>query len=266
MSVIAVVGAHGKTGRALASALERRGAAVRPIGRRELADPDAALRGCDAVYVIAPNMYADELAFVDQIVGAAENAGLARVVYHSVAAAYAPSMPHHLGKARSEDRVRRGQLPWTILQPCAYLQNLVPALAGPEPQLCVPYDTGRLFGFVDLADVAEAAAEVLLADGHAGATYELGGPALLSVADVAEVAGGVLGRTVVAAVLAPAAWRAAEGPALAPRVRDWLLAMFAYYDRYGLPCGSLSLAALLGRPATDAAITLRRELMSPASR
>ena len=55
---------------------------------------------------------------------ALRQAGVGRAVYHSVASPYAPAMPHHLGKAASEDVVRRSGLGWTILQPGAYLQNL----------------------------------------------------------------------------------------------------------------------------------------------
>ena len=99
-SGIAVVGGHGKTGRAVTKALQERGVSARPLGRAELVDPVDALRGCEAIYLIAPNMFEDEGAFVAGILVAAETAGVAKVVYHSVATPYAPSMPHHMGKAR----------------------------------------------------------------------------------------------------------------------------------------------------------------------
>lgn len=258
---IAIVSGHGKTGRAVAAALERRGAVARPLGRDGLNDPVAALTGCGAVYVMAPNMFADEPAFVSRIIAAAETAGVGRIVYHCVASPYVPAMPHHLGKAISEDLVRRSSMAWTILQPCAYVQNFVPTLVGARPALAVPYDVSRPFGFVDLADVAEAAATVLLDGSHHGATYELGGPALLTVEDVALIAAEVLGRPIEARRIEPDDWAASgDNAALDPRIRDWLLAMFAYYDDHGLPCGHLPLEALLGRSATDAGATLRREL------
>ena len=67
---------------------------------------------------------------------------------------------------------------------------------------------------------------MLLEDGHAGATYELAS----RVATVAELA--------------------AEAGVTAERVDDpgthpWLSAMFAYYDRHGLPVGTLPLRARL---------------------
>jgi uncharacterized protein YbjT (DUF2867 family) len=242
------------------AALTRRGADARPVGRELTADPVAALSGASAVYLVVPNMYADEPLYVEAVLNAAHRAGVERVVYHSVAAPYAPAMPHHLGKAQAEDVVRRGPLPWAILQPCAYVQNFVPALRGATPVLRVPYDPDRLFGLVDLADVAEAAARVLVEDGHCGSTYELGGPALVSVRDVAAAAATVLGREVPVERVSAEDWAATDGAGLPERERSWLLAMFDYYDRHGLPAGPLALRALLDREPADVADALEREL------
>src|SRR5699024_5880992 len=119
-----------------------------------------------------------------------------RIVYHSVAAPYLPEMPHHLAKAESERLVRGSGADWTILQPCAYVQNFVPALSEAEPALVVPYDPDRTFGLIDLADVGEAAALALTGSAANGAlvgsSIELGGPARVSARDLAQAAGTVL--------------------------------------------------------------------------
>lgn len=238
---VALVGGTGKTGRAVRAALAGAGVATRPLGRAALADLPAALAGVDAVHLVAPNLHPDEPSYVRSVLDAARAVRIGRVVYHSVASPYVPAMPHHLGKAVSEDLVRRSGLDWTILQPCAYTQNLLPALRSGE--LAVPYAVDRPFGLVDLADVGEATAVVLTTPGHLGATYELGGPALVTVADVASAAG------------VPARRVDAE-----PATHPWLRAMFAYYDDHGLPTGPVPLAALLGRTPTDVAEVLGREL------
>ena len=124
--------------------------------------------GCAAAYVIAPNFHPDEPAYVAHALEACRAAGVGRVGYHSVASPYVPAMAHHLGKAEAEHLVRRSGLAWTILQPGVYLQNF--DLTRPVE---VPYDVHATFGFLDLADLGEAAATVLLEDGHVGATYEL---------------------------------------------------------------------------------------------
>ena len=101
----------------------------------------------------------------------------------------------------------------------------------------MPYDVDASFGFSDLQQVAEAAAVVLLQDGHVGATYELAT------------------RTATVAQLAAEAGVRAEridwsGEGLDERERAWLRAMFDYYDRHGLLVGTLPLQALLGHERT----------------
>lgn len=263
---VAVVGGSGKTGRAVCAALHRAGAESIPVGRAEWSALAGTFAGCDAVHVIAPNMHPDEPAFVAEVLDAVRAAGVPRLGYHSVAAPYVPAMPHHLGKAASEDLVRRSGLAWTILQPCAYVQNFVPALDGDQELLQVAYDVHRPFGLVDLGDVAQATATVLLEPGHDGATYELGGPQPVCVADVAASAAQVLGRPITPVRITPAAWAAGPGAGLDRRVADWLLAMFEYYDEYGLPTGPLPLRALLGRPATGLTASLCAGLSSPPTR
>lgn len=242
---VAVLGGSGKTGRAVGAALAQEGVATRPLGRAAFADLPAALAGADAVHVIAPNLHPDEPGYVSAVLAAAQQVGVGRLVYHSVASPYVPAMPHHLGKAVSEDLVRRSGLEWTILQPCAYTQNLLPALRAGEESgvLEVPYAVDQPFGMVDLLDVAAATAVVLTRPDHVGATYELGGPALVTVADVAAAAGLTARR-----VPAP------------QDVHPWLQAMFDYYDDHGLPTGGVPLGALLGRAPASLGEVLSREL------
>jgi uncharacterized protein YbjT (DUF2867 family) len=220
---VAVVGGHGKTGRAVGLALARRDVATTAIGRAEWPSLAETLADCDAVYLIAPNLHPDEPTYVAACLSAMQAAGVPRVVYHSVASPYVPQMPHHVGKAVSEDLVRRSGLAWTILQPGAYLQNL--DLTG---DLELPYDVHAVFGLADLPDVGEAAAVVLTEDGHVGATYELASR-VATPADLAAEAGHHATRVETQV----------EHP--------WLRAMFAYYDEHGLPVGTRPLSMLLGR-------------------
>lgn len=229
---VAVVGGHGKTGRAVVEALGRRGVPAVPLGRADWPGLPGALEGCRTVYLIAPNLHPDEPAYVAEALAACRTAGVPRVAYHSVASPYVPAMPHHLGKAVAEDLVRRSGLDWTILQPGPYLQNL-----DLTRTIRLPYRADAPFGFLDLVDLGDAAATVLLEDDHAGATYELASRSA-TVADLAAEAG-------VEVVV--------DRPTGEPRDRQaaWLRAMFTYYDAHGLPVGTLALRALLDRPRTD---------------
>ena len=219
---VAVLGGHGKTGRAVCDAIGALGVQARPLGRADWPDLATALAGCDAAYVIAPNLHPDEPAHVAEALTALVEADVRRVVYHSVASPYAPAMPHHLGKAVSEDLVRRSGLDWTILQPGAYLQNL--DLTAP---LDLPYSPDAPFGFLDLADLGRAAAVVLTEPGHVGATYELATRAA-TVRELADEAGVAVRRVP------------------DPGTHPWLSAMFAYYDDHGLPVGTRVLETLVG--------------------
>ncbi len=218
---VALVGGHGKTGRAVGAALLARGVEPVPLGRADWPDLAAAMAGCEAAYVIAPNLHPDEPAYVAAALAALTAGGVSRVVYHSVASPDVPAMPHHLGKAVSEDLVRRSGLDWTILQPGAYLQNL-DLTASVE----VPYSPDVPFGFLDLADLGLAAAVVLTEPGHVGATYELA-TRVATVRELASEAGVDVRRV------------------SDPGAHPWLSAMFAYYDDHGLPVGTQVLAALL---------------------
>lgn len=229
-TAVAVLGGTGKTGRAVGAALGRRGAQVRLLGRADHL-PDA-LRGADAAYLVAPNLHPDEPALVAGWLDELRAAGVGRVGYHSVASPYAPTMPHHLGKAAAEDVVRRSGLAWTVLQPGAYLQNL-----DLTRDVTVPYDVDAPFGFLDLADLGEAVATVLLEAGHEGATYELASRRA-SVAQLAAAAGVGARRGEV------------DLGSLPLREQAWLRAMFAHYDAHGLPVGTLPLRALLAGVAS----------------
>lgn len=261
---VLVLGVTGKTGAAVAHALLARGVPVRGTTRRpaggrhrgrapagvELVqvDPatgaglDEACAGVRAIHHSAPNLSVDEVPMLARTIAAARRAGVDRVVLHSVMHPYVPSMPHHLRKAHAEHLLRTSGLAWTILQPAAYFQNLLgPVLDG---HLTVPYSLDRTFTNVDLRDVAEASATVLLDPDHVHATYELAGPEELNAHTMAAQAGEVLGFPVIATRTA-----AAITDDLA--ATSELLAMFAYYDAHGFVGSAHVLAMLLGRRPTS---------------
>ena len=233
---IAIIGGHGKSGRAVRAGLAARRVPSLSLGRSDWERLASSLRDCTAAYLIAPNLHPDEPGYVRTALDAMRAAELSRVVYHSVASPYVPDLPHHLGKAVGEDLVRRSGLEWTILQPGAYLQNL--DFSGP---VRVPYAVDRVFGFLDLRDLGRAAAVVLTEPGHTGATYELA-TRQATVAELAAEAG----------VTAERVRDRDTSNGLGDREQAWLGAMFEYYDRYGLPVGVRPLRALLaGGPAAS---------------
>lgn len=257
-SKVAIFGGTGQTGAAVSSALEARGAEAVRLSRLDVERGACALEDADIAYLIAPNMHPDEPSLMHRHLELVRQAGVTRVGYHSVAAPYAPAMKHHVGKAASEDLVRRSGLDWSILQPCAYIQNFLPAKDAEV--LRVPFAVDARFGMVDLVDVAEAAAIVCLDPGHAGATFELGGPEMISIRDAACSASQVLGRPVEAVAEPTDAWVARNAGHFSDQITAMFVAMWAYYDQYGLPTGGGPLAGLLGRPGHTFAQVLMRSL------
>jgi uncharacterized protein YbjT (DUF2867 family) len=275
---VAVLGASGKTGRAVSAALLRRGVPVRGLVRRAgrlggdateaVVDLDTgaglvgAFEGCVAVYLMAPNVHPDEPGLIGRALDAAHTAGVERVVLHSVLHPYASALPHHMGKAVAEELVRASGLSWTSLQPCAYAQNLTAGLpaALDAGRIEVPYRVDAPFTLVDLDDVAEVAAIVLTEPGHDAASYELCGPDAVTVADIAAEASRITGRDLLAVRTDPDAWLTGPGAGLPQYARDALHAMFVAYDAAGLMGGRRVLPWLLGRPSTPVAAVLARAL------
>lgn len=258
---IAVIGAAGKTGTAVVSALEGLAPVRRVVHTARLAGDHAvdletgsglreALTGCRSAYFIAPNLHPDEPALFRRFLEVALEVGIEHVVYHSVAWPYSPSMPHHMDKARCEDVLHTaGDLRWTILQPCAYAENFAAVLDGDSDLLEVPYDSDASFAFVALADVGAVAARVLIegADVHHGATYELGGPQPVSVRELCNATG----RSVAVIRVPVSEWMERHGRGLTVDARRRLAAMFDFYDRHGFVVGHAATAALLGRDPTS---------------
>lgn len=273
--MILVTGAGGKTGRAVIRALSEREVAVRawvhrPAQREEMlalgaADvvvgdmrlPDvwpAAMADVEAVYHIAPNMCPEEELIGRLALEHARWAGVKRFVYHSVLHPQTEKMPHHWHKMRVEEMIFESGLPFVILQPAPYMQNLLPywPAVRQEGVYRVPYAAVTRLSFVDLADVAEVAARVLTEPGHEGAIYELCGTPGIAQDAVAAVMADVLQRPVRVEKLSLAEWEArARKAGLSEYAVDALKRMFLYYERYGLWGNPNVLRWLLGRPPTS---------------
>jgi uncharacterized protein YbjT (DUF2867 family) len=273
-NVTLVTGAGGKTGRAVLRALGAEAGSVRGLVRSEDQAAAAmthgaseavvgdmrttetmaeATRGARAVYHIPPNMAPDEVAIAARAIEAALAAGVEHFVYHSVLHPQTEAMPHHWQKLRAEERLLESGLPFTILQPAVYMQNVLAygtriAEDGVYP---VPYAADARVSMVDLEDVARVAAKVLTEPGHAGAIYELCGREILSPREIAEIYTRSLGRPVRAEVISRDTWAAgAREAGLGDYEIETLLAMFVYYERYGLVGNPNVLEWILGRPAT----------------
>ncbi|WP_398495253.1 NmrA family NAD(P)-binding protein [Variovorax sp.] len=275
---ILITAASGQTGTRLIRQLVARGVRPRALVKRaasaervrslgaepvignewDSADLLRAMEGADSVYHIAPSLTLDEPELGRRMVAAASRAGVSHFVLHGVIAPYLDNINYHWAKQIVQRELYRSGLPYTVLLPTNFMQNVSwtwPSIAR-DGRWLLPYDPARRLTWVDLDDVAEAAAIVLTEPGHALGTYELvGTDAYLSRTQIAALMAQALGRPVVAVKESPEAYLAhARGQPFFERFRDeevaQILAMFDDYDRHGMPAGNARvLSMLLGRPA-----------------
>jgi uncharacterized protein YbjT (DUF2867 family) len=266
---VLVTGAGGKTGQAVVSALVAREVAVRPFLHHPISIPGTSqpvigdmtnpadwqqtMNGVDKVYHICPNMHPAEVEMGRIALAAAREAGVGHFVYHSVLHPQTEKMPHHWQKLRMEEMLLESGLPFTILQPAVYMQNIrAQWTAVTQTGLyTIPYPVETRLSLVDLRDLAEAAAIVLTENGHEGATYELVGTPPLAQVEVAQQLAEAAGYPVNAEEVDLATWeRNTRAAGLADYAVETLLKMFRYYARYGLMGNTAVLRLLLGREPT----------------
>lgn len=272
--MILLTGAAGKTGRAILQALARRGEVVRVLVRtheqsiflsnlgaqdsligdlRDKSTVAQAVQGCESIYFICPNLTPDEVQIGESLLESARVANAHRFVYHSVLHPHVESMPHHWQKMRMEERLFESGIDFTILQPCAYMQNILSNWKSIIEQgvYAVPYATSARISIVDINDVAEAAAVVLTDEKHSNAIYELAGPQPLSQVEVAAILSTILGIVVKPATIDRKVWAESDQKS---NFSDYqiktLLLMFEYYEKYGLVGNSNILSQLINRTAT----------------
>ena len=211
---IAVTGATGHIGGAVARALADDGTPFRMIVRdpsrapelpgaevavASFADADAAraaLDGVDLLLMVSGAEAADRLEQHRTFVAAAATAGVRHVVYTSFAGA-APDATFTLGRDHwaTEQAIRATSMAHTFLRDSFYL-DFVEDLIGEDGVIRGPAGDGAMAA-VARADVARVATEVLRhPTAHLDRTYDLTGPTAITLAEAAAVVAEVRGRDV----------------------------------------------------------------------
>jgi uncharacterized protein YbjT (DUF2867 family) len=155
---------------------------------------DDAMKGVSAVVLVSPAVPGQELNVVDS----AARAGVGHVVKATSKASADSPIARRRWQAEIEAALAASGLPHTLLRSNAYMQNmlaLAPAIAKTS-SFGSAAGKGRT-GLVDARDVAAVAAQVAAGPAaHAGKTYWLTGPDLVSNYDAAAVLSSLLGRTI----------------------------------------------------------------------
>ncbi|MBC6495438.1 SDR family oxidoreductase [Microbacterium sp. 4-7] len=276
---ILVTGATGNLGRLVIASLLERGADPQSIiaGARDVAkaedlgvrvarldytDPSSvtsALEGVDSVLLISGSEVGQRVAQHQAVIDAARSAGVTKFVYTSAPKATTSDLvlaPEH--KA-TEELITASGLPAVILRNNWYTENYAADLARAAETgvLASGAGDGRVAS-ASRKDFAEAAAVVLLEDGHIGQVYELGGDVAWDYTELAAALAEVSGRDVTYQPLtADEQLAGLQAAGLDEGTAGFVVALDA-----GIASGALSesdgtLARLIGRPTTPLVEGLR---------
>ncbi len=272
--MILITGANGKTGRAILAELVQKGQRVRclvhqseqaaellEIGAADVIAGDmrraeivsSAVEGVDTIYHIPPNMSPDEVEIGRLLLSIAGSYKVTSFIYHSVFHPHISKMRHHWKKLLVEDKIFASGLSYSIVQPTAYMQNLI----GYWPQIvkdgiyAPPYSPQTRLSLVDLLDVAEASVKIILGPAYRGGIFELVGTPSYSQAEVAAIIGDKIGKNVKAEGYSRQDWEAnVRRNQMSEYSIQTLLGMFEYYENYGMWGSPFVLEKILGRRAT----------------
>ncbi|EIM89325.1 NAD-P-binding protein [Stereum hirsutum FP-91666 SS1] len=194
-------------------------------------------------------------------IDAAKKKGVERVVFCSVLHPFIQGMRHHRQKLDVEEYLFESGLNYTILEPTHLMQNIPLSQAIQTGSLPLPYATTVLQGFLDIPDLAQISATILLSptpSDHYFARYELTG-SNATYEDVAKVISEAAGKEVKCARVGK--------DELAKRIGagdEWtnetLRIMLEYYETRGIPGNTNTTRWLLGREPAKWKDVVEREM------
>jgi NAD(P)H dehydrogenase (quinone) len=173
---------------------------VAEVAEASYSDQHASRRAFDAadtVFFVSGAEAADRLAQHRNVVEAAADAGVQRMVYLSFLGA-SPDATFTLARDHwaTEEHIRQHIPRFTFLRDALYA-DFVPLMVGADGVIRGPAGDGAA-SVVARDDVGDAAAAVLLATGgeHDGQTYDVTGPEALTLAQLAEELSRAVGRRI----------------------------------------------------------------------
>lgn len=271
--MILVTGANGKTGQAVIHALLSKGQEVRALVHKaeqikelkdmgvkeavagDMRDQEAineAFKGIKAVYHICPAVNPEEVLIGQRVISAALSAKVEHFVYHSVLHSRLKDMPHHQKKLMVEELLVNSGIPFTIIQPAVYMQNILESWKSLNEmgvfQQRFFKDKETRICMVDLKDLADAVSIILTEESHIGATYEICGSENLSLSDMLGAMEQHFNREIKVETVPDELWAAQlKKYGLGDYQVNTLLKMFQHYNEHGFIGNPKVLTFILGR-------------------
>ncbi|MEV3988950.1 NmrA family NAD(P)-binding protein [Streptomyces sp. NPDC049837] len=252
---VAVVGATGFQGGAVARLLSARGHRVRTLSRRpegdrppmpgvscatgDLADAEAVRQlfaGATHAAVVMPLVYEAKRvrAYARNIAEAAVAAGVRRLVYNANTRVPRTSTDVAAFETRriAEEVLRESGVPMVVLRPPVYLDNLFSPWNGPalvnEGILAYPLPADAPAAWLSHRDLAQAVCAALTVEGLEGRTYDIGGVRALTGDELADAFGRGLGRVVRYRALAPHIFEQGLAQAIGPAAAAGVAGIYHY--------------------------------------
>ena len=166
--------------------------------RCDIEDPStfaAVLDGVNKVFLVRPPAVSDAKKYFKPFTLEAKLAGVRHIVFLSLLGVEKNPFPPHY---KIERYIKESGIPYTFLRPGFFMQNLSTTHCEDirdKNEIFLPCGQARV-SFVDVRDIGEAGAKVLLEDGHQMQAYTLTGPEALTYQEVADLYTEVLGRKI----------------------------------------------------------------------
>jgi uncharacterized protein YbjT (DUF2867 family) len=172
------------------------------VDLRDTAAADTAFAGIDVVYLTTPEGGADPLGdeqlVVRNVIAAAAHAGVKHIIMHTALRANRGNTGARIldNKTPLEAALRESGVPFSILRPAWYLQNLFAAKAWlDQGMFSMPWPADMVWAATDVDDVARAAV-VLIAMGPTNRAFDIHQPGGVTAAAICRAVEAVTQREV----------------------------------------------------------------------
>ncbi len=227
----------------------------------------SAFSGISVAYHICSALNPNEVDIGKVMIEAAMSSKIDYFSYHSVLHSVLQEMPHHQKKLKVEELVIDSGLPYSIIQPSVFMQNIVESwnvlyekgvfrqkfFANSNTRMCL----------LDLEDLAEAVSILLMDKSYIGATYEICGPENLSLSDMISIFEKQLQRKIIVETPSDELMAQNMKKSGSDEYRiSTLLKMFHHYNEHGFIGNPKIISMILGRKPNDFASFLNKAIKS----